>query len=138
MGGSTALSVMLLAAMVPCADPMFTDLQVFEDSFHQLRNKDMRGKLVVHFQNEEGIDAGGVSREWFQVRAGNHAMQLLQARRCRRVQGACYTLSVGISDRESSTLLRQLSTCSLQSCTARLPGGLASMVRCNQSLCCKA
>ena len=41
--------------------------QVFEDSFHQLRNKDMRGKLVVHFQNEEGIDAGGVSREWFQA-----------------------------------------------------------------------
>ena len=44
-----------------------TAVQVFEDSFHQLRNKDMRGKLVVHFQNEEGIDAGGVSREWFQV-----------------------------------------------------------------------
>ena len=43
-------------------------VQVFEDSFHQLRNRDMRGKLVVHFQNEEGIDAGGVSREWFQVR----------------------------------------------------------------------
>ena len=49
------------------AVPHATAVQVFEDSFHQLRHKDMRGKLVVHFQNEEGIDAGGVSREWFQV-----------------------------------------------------------------------
>ena len=29
----------------------------------------MRAKLSVHFQGEEGIDAGGVSREWYQVRA---------------------------------------------------------------------
>lgn len=48
-------------------DATGTHVQVFEDSFHQLRHKDMRGKVVVHFQNEEGIDAGGVSREWFQV-----------------------------------------------------------------------
>ena len=27
----------------------------------------MRAKLSVHFQGEEGIDAGGVSREWYQV-----------------------------------------------------------------------
>ena len=25
-------------------------------------------KLSVQFQGEEGIDAGGVSREWYQVR----------------------------------------------------------------------
>ena len=27
----------------------------------------MRAKLSVHFQGEEGIDAGGVSREWYQA-----------------------------------------------------------------------
>eukprot|EP00798_Chlamydomonas_sp_ICE-L_P016844 gene16844-23124_t len=45
---------------------------VFEDSFHQLRSRDgdqMRMKLNVQFQGEEGIDAGGVSREWYQVMA---------------------------------------------------------------------
>ncbi|KAK9785185.1 hypothetical protein WJX73_010540, partial [Symbiochloris irregularis] len=45
---------------------------VFEDSFHQLRLRlpeEMRAKLSVHFQGEEGIDAGGVSREWYQVMA---------------------------------------------------------------------
>lgn len=32
------------------------------------RNPDeMRMKLSVQFQGEEGIDAGGVSREWYQV-----------------------------------------------------------------------
>lgn len=30
--------------------------------------EEMRAKLSVQFQGEEGIDAGGVSREWFQVR----------------------------------------------------------------------
>jgi E3 ubiquitin-protein ligase HUWE1 len=41
---------------------------VFEDSFHQLRSRtpeEMRMKLSVTFQGEEGIDAGGVSREWW-------------------------------------------------------------------------
>eukprot|EP00891_Asterochloris_glomerata_P006130 jgi/Astpho2/6130/e_gw1.00084.51.1_t len=45
---------------------------VFEDSFHQLRMRtpdEMRMKLSVQFQGEEGIDAGGVSREWYQVMA---------------------------------------------------------------------
>lgn len=45
---------------------------VFEDSFHQLRMRtadEMRCKLSVQFQGEEGIDAGGVSREWYQVMA---------------------------------------------------------------------
>jgi hypothetical protein len=44
---------------------------VFEDSFNKLRSKtpqEMRGKLSVAFVGEEGIDAGGVSREWYQVR----------------------------------------------------------------------
>ncbi|KAK9830284.1 hypothetical protein WJX72_010812 [[Myrmecia] bisecta] len=45
---------------------------VFEDSFHQLRMRspeEMRCKLSVQFQAEEGIDAGGVSREWYSVMA---------------------------------------------------------------------
>lgn len=44
---------------------------VFEDSFHQLRLRspdEMRAKLNVTFAREEGIDAGGVTREWYQVR----------------------------------------------------------------------
>jgi hypothetical protein len=32
--------------------------------------EEMRCKLNVQFQGEEGIDAGGVSREWYQVRKG--------------------------------------------------------------------
>ena len=28
---------------------------------------EMRGKLSVQFHSEEGIDAGGVTREWYQV-----------------------------------------------------------------------
>ncbi len=31
-------------------------------------SEEMRGKLSVVFHGEEGIDAGGVSREWYQVR----------------------------------------------------------------------
>ncbi|KAH8549675.1 hypothetical protein BGW37DRAFT_459292 [Umbelopsis sp. PMI_123] len=46
---------------------------VFEDSYHQLqgRNGDeiKYGKLTVRFYDEEGVDAGGVSREWFSVLA---------------------------------------------------------------------
>ena len=41
--------------------------QLFSDSFESLykRNaKDLRGQLLVHFENEEAIDAGGVKREW--------------------------------------------------------------------------
>ncbi|RKP24558.1 hypothetical protein SYNPS1DRAFT_29682, partial [Syncephalis pseudoplumigaleata] len=44
---------------------------VFEDSFHQWQGRTgdeiKYGKLNVRFYNEEGVDAGGVSREWFQV-----------------------------------------------------------------------
>lgn len=41
--------------------------QVFEYSFHQLRVRnaeEMRGRLHITFQNEDGIDAGGLTREW--------------------------------------------------------------------------
>lgn len=45
---------------------------VFEDSFHQLRSRapvELRCKLSVQFSGEEGIDAGGLTREWYQVMA---------------------------------------------------------------------
>lgn len=32
----------------------------------------MRMKLSVQFQGEEGIDAGGVSREWYQVHSSSY------------------------------------------------------------------
>ena len=41
---------------------------VFEDSFHQLRVRtpdEMQGRLQISFRGEEGIDAGGVTREWY-------------------------------------------------------------------------
>ncbi|TPX10604.1 uncharacterized protein E0L32_008490 [Thyridium curvatum] len=47
--------------------------QVFHDSFRSLYFKtgdEMKfGKLNIRFHGEEGIDAGGVTREWFQVLA---------------------------------------------------------------------
>ena len=42
--------------------------EVFTDSFHQLKAKspeEMQCKLRVQFANEDGIDAGGLAREWF-------------------------------------------------------------------------
>lgn len=46
---------------------------VFEDSYHQLQGRsgeDMKySKLSVKFNDEEGVDAGGVTREWFSVLA---------------------------------------------------------------------
>ena len=46
---------------------------VFEDSFQALRQRTgdevKFGKLSVKFYNEDGIDAGGVTREWFTVLA---------------------------------------------------------------------
>lgn len=45
---------------------------VFEDSFHAFvhRNADeLRGRLQVTFQDEEGVDAGGLSREFFAILA---------------------------------------------------------------------
>jgi E3 ubiquitin-protein ligase HUWE1 len=45
--------------------------QVFHDSFRSLFFKsgdEMKfGKLSIRFHGEEGVDAGGVTREWFQV-----------------------------------------------------------------------
>ncbi|ETW18996.1 hypothetical protein PFFVO_02203, partial [Plasmodium falciparum Vietnam Oak-Knoll (FVO)] len=46
--------------------------KVFTDSYYQLRNKsgnDLKGKLVVTFKNEEGVDAGGLTREWYSILA---------------------------------------------------------------------
>lgn len=45
---------------------------IFEDSFQSLRYKsadEMRRRLVVSFHNEEGVDAGGLTREWYNVLA---------------------------------------------------------------------
>ena len=42
--------------------------EVFMDSFHQLKVRspsEMHGKLRVQFVGEEGLDAGGLTREWF-------------------------------------------------------------------------
>eukprot|EP00049_Salpingoeca_infusionum_P010474 m.180003 g.180003 ORF g.180003 m.180003 type:complete len:510 (+) comp14651_c3_seq1:981-2510(+) len=42
---------------------------LFNDSYQQLMNKsaqDLRGRLDVHFRGEEGIDAGGLTREFYQ------------------------------------------------------------------------
>lgn len=41
--------------------------EVFEDSYRlivKMRPKDMRKRLMVKFQGEEGLDYGGVAREW--------------------------------------------------------------------------
>ncbi|KAI0268805.1 hypothetical protein BC834DRAFT_923157 [Gloeopeniophorella convolvens] len=47
--------------------------RVFEDSFQSLQRKTgdqiKYGKLSVRFYDEEGVDAGGVTREWFQILA---------------------------------------------------------------------
>lgn len=43
---------------------------VLEDSYNQLRMRsvdDIKGRLTVQFQGEEGIDAGGLTREWYQL-----------------------------------------------------------------------
>lgn len=44
--------------------------QIFEDSFHQLQSQsveDLKSRLSIKFYKEEGVDAGGVAREWFLV-----------------------------------------------------------------------
>ena len=41
---------------------------VFEDSFHQVMKNtpsDLRRRLFIHFKGEDGLDYGGVAREWF-------------------------------------------------------------------------
>ncbi|XP_062199173.1 E3 ubiquitin-protein ligase UPL1-like isoform X2 [Phragmites australis] len=43
---------------------------VLEDSYNQLRlrrSQDLKGRMTVQFQGEEGIDAGGLTREWYQL-----------------------------------------------------------------------
>ena len=46
--------------------------QVLTDSFMQLQHlkpAELRGRLTIQFSGEEGIDAGGVSREWYMLLA---------------------------------------------------------------------
>ncbi|KIK67399.1 hypothetical protein GYMLUDRAFT_37513 [Collybiopsis luxurians FD-317 M1] len=47
--------------------------RVFEDSFQQIMRKSgdqiKYGKLNIRFYEEEGVDAGGLTREWFQILA---------------------------------------------------------------------
>ena len=46
---------------------------VFEDSFHAFTHRtadELRGRLHVSFQDEDGVDAGGLSREFFVSRSG--------------------------------------------------------------------
>lgn len=41
---------------------------VFEDSFQEIMRKnavDLRRRLYIQFRGEEGLDYGGVAREWF-------------------------------------------------------------------------
>jgi E3 ubiquitin-protein ligase HUWE1 len=43
---------------------------LLEDSYNQLRMRtpdELKGRLTVQFQGEEGIDAGGLTREWYQL-----------------------------------------------------------------------
>jgi hypothetical protein len=43
---------------------------VLEDSYNQLRMRsvdDIKGRLTVQFQGEEGIDVGALTREWYQL-----------------------------------------------------------------------
>ena len=57
----------------------------------------MRWKLSVQFQGEEGIDAGGVTREWYQARPAHPAPTL--------------TLSVDALHRACSAPQRSRSPC---------------------------
>ena len=44
--------------------------QVFEDTFQQLRVRnaeEFRGRLQINFYGEEGVDAGGLTREWYSI-----------------------------------------------------------------------
>ena len=47
--------------------------RVFEDNYHTFLHKTgdqiKYGKLSVRFVREEGVDAGGVTRDWFQILA---------------------------------------------------------------------
>lgn len=46
--------------------------RVFDDSYQQLRLRtpnEMKGRLHVQFTGEEGVDAGGVTREWYTILA---------------------------------------------------------------------
>ncbi len=42
--------------------------QVFDDSYSQMRTfepENWRAPMIIEFENEQGIDEGGLTREWF-------------------------------------------------------------------------
>ncbi len=44
--------------------------EVFEDSYAEIMHYDpevLKGKIKIEFKHEEGEDAGGLTREWFQL-----------------------------------------------------------------------
>lgn len=44
--------------------------EIFLDSFHHFnkkRTEELKGQLHIEFIGEEGVDAGGVTREWYMV-----------------------------------------------------------------------
>ena len=44
--------------------------EIFEDSYRQIvkmRKKDLRKRLMVKFRGEDGLDYGGVAREWLHL-----------------------------------------------------------------------
>lgn len=46
--------------------------KVFEDSYRIMSGRtpeELRGRMTVQFQGEEGIDAGGLTREWYDILA---------------------------------------------------------------------
>ena len=49
---------------------------IFEESYNQLHHRtsdEMRGRINVTFYGEEGIDAGGLLREWYALFVGQHS-----------------------------------------------------------------
>lgn len=43
---------------------------LFEDSYHQMKDEsveNLKGSLSIKFANEEGVDAGGLTREWYML-----------------------------------------------------------------------
>ena len=44
--------------------------QVFDDSFEQLKNSPIEQwlqKFTIEFHEEEGVDEGGLTKEWFEL-----------------------------------------------------------------------
>ena len=65
---------------------------VFEDSFHQIlprKPEELKGRLTIVFQGEEGVDAGGLTREWYLTLSKQVCLDLCRGLcRCRVSRGA--------------------------------------------------